>query len=111
MSRLKLKELREARHLSLRALAKRTKLGFAHLQKVETHQVSPSLRTLDRLAKALNVPVTDLIEPTPAKPRTVTYNVTHTQDPLRTVTYTKGPTRVFGGGTVKYTPIVDKEKN
>jgi len=61
MFRLKLKEIREAQHLSIRELAARAKLGFAHLHQIETGKVSPSLVTLDRIAKALKVSVHDLI--------------------------------------------------
>jgi len=64
MSRLLLKQLREAQKLTIRQLAKKAKLGFAHLHQIETGKVSPSLTTLDKIAHALKVSIHELIEPT-----------------------------------------------
>ena len=61
MSRLRLRELRKDRGLSIRALAKKARVSPGHLQQIETEQVSPSLTTLDKLAGALGVATTDLI--------------------------------------------------
>jgi len=61
MSRLRLRELRKDRGLSIRALAKKARVSPGHLQQIETEQVSPSLTTLDKLAGALGIATTDLI--------------------------------------------------
>jgi transcriptional regulator with XRE-family HTH domain len=49
---------RHKRHLMLHDLAGSSGLSVAMLSKVENAQLSPSLRTLGRLARALDVPVT-----------------------------------------------------
>ena len=61
MSRLRLRELREEHALSIRALAKKAHISPGHLYQIETEQVSPSLTTLDKLAKALGVATINLI--------------------------------------------------
>ena len=53
--------LREARGLSQTALAQRAKIAREHLNRLEQGRFDP-LRTLRRLAKALGVPVTELLE-------------------------------------------------
>jgi len=69
-SRLTLKALRESRHLSIRDLADQAGLSYAHLHKIESGKVSPSLRTLDRIATALKISIHALIDPALAKRRT-----------------------------------------
>jgi transcriptional regulator with XRE-family HTH domain len=61
MSRLRLRELREEHGLSIRGLAKKARISPGHLHQIETEQVSPSLTTLDKLAKALGVATINLI--------------------------------------------------
>ena len=46
------------RHETLQALASRSGLSAGMLSKIENAQISPSLRTLGRLADALEIPVT-----------------------------------------------------
>ncbi len=58
-----LKELREAKGLSQVALAKTAKVGRTYLVKLESgDKKNPSLDVLKRLARALGVPVTELLE-------------------------------------------------
>jgi len=58
-----LKEKREARGLSQSALAKVSKVERTYLVKLESgDKKNPSLEVLKRLAKALGVPVAELLE-------------------------------------------------
>jgi transcriptional regulator with XRE-family HTH domain len=59
---MKIKAIREANGLSLRALAAKAKMGYPYLCNVENGKADPSLSTLRRLAKALKVKVADLID-------------------------------------------------
>jgi transcriptional regulator with XRE-family HTH domain len=54
---------REAKRLTQEALAKRAKVARGYLAKLEAgHSKNPSLAVLQRLAKALGVSVTALLE-------------------------------------------------
>ena len=55
-----IRRLREARHLSQVALAKRAKVGRVTLVRIEQGTQDPTVTTLERLAKALRVNVRDL---------------------------------------------------
>lgn len=57
-----LQTLRRKRRMSLAALA--TKVGYSreYVARLETGHHDPSLSTLMKLAKALGVPVTELLE-------------------------------------------------
>ncbi|HSB81393.1 MAG TPA: helix-turn-helix transcriptional regulator [Candidatus Methylomirabilis sp.] len=58
-----LKQLREARGLSQRDLAVKAKVSGAYIAQLETGvRKNPSLAVLKRLAKALGVPVGELME-------------------------------------------------
>ena len=57
----KLKELRQQQQLSLRALAARVDFSASFLSQVELGQVSPSIGSLDRIAQALGVYLSDLL--------------------------------------------------
>lgn len=58
-----LKKLREAKGLSQQALAKKAKVTDAYIAMLETGvRKNPTVDTLKRLAKALDVPVRDLLE-------------------------------------------------
>jgi transcriptional regulator with XRE-family HTH domain len=52
---------RERRGLSLRQLSERAGITFANIQRIETGAADPRLSTLERLARALEVTVHDLI--------------------------------------------------
>lgn len=68
----RLRELREAQGLSLRALAERVALSASLLSQIETGQVNPSVDTLFALADGLHVSVADFFgtagQSTPAHP-------------------------------------------
>jgi transcriptional regulator with XRE-family HTH domain len=64
---MKIKRLREERELTQAVLARKVRISRVHLANLESpdkapHHRTPSLAVLDRLAKALGVPVTDLLE-------------------------------------------------
>ncbi len=67
----KIKELREKRGLSLKDLADLTGFSTALLSQMENHLVSPSLGTLIKLARALNVRVGDFLGETEGEPFTI----------------------------------------
>jgi len=57
-----LKAMREARGLTQDELAKKAKLSKPYISQIENGvRKNPSLPTLERLAKALGVPVRDLL--------------------------------------------------
>ena len=57
-----LRQLREDRKLTQEELAKRAKITRSHLSLLEAgHRKNPSLEVLKRLARALGVPVTELL--------------------------------------------------
>jgi transcriptional regulator with XRE-family HTH domain len=57
-----IRELRAAQQLTHADLAKRTKIARGYLADIEAgHRKNPSLAVLQRLAKALGVPVTALL--------------------------------------------------
>ena len=55
---LKIREIRNRRGFSLRTLAERSGLNINTLSLVENGKSSPSVGTLQQLAKALEVPIT-----------------------------------------------------
>lgn len=59
---MRIRALREAQGLSIRALAAKAKMGYPYLCNVENGKADPSLSTLRRLAKALKVKVVELID-------------------------------------------------
>jgi transcriptional regulator with XRE-family HTH domain len=61
-----LRAWRLARGESFRTLARKAGVHFTTIVRIEQGQVSPSLDTLEKLAEALNIQVTDLL---PARPR------------------------------------------
>jgi transcriptional regulator with XRE-family HTH domain len=58
---VQLRQIREGKGVSLRALAKLSGVGLATLSRLEAGQFDPRLNTLRRLALALGVTVTELI--------------------------------------------------
>jgi transcriptional regulator with XRE-family HTH domain len=60
---VRLKELREARGASMRALAARSGLSANALSMIERGNTSPSVSTLYKLADALEVPITEFFAP------------------------------------------------
>jgi transcriptional regulator with XRE-family HTH domain len=59
---MKIKRLREARGLSQYALAKKAKISREYVNKLEAGRYDPTVGVLQRLAKALRVPVAQLLE-------------------------------------------------
>ncbi|MTI81208.1 MAG: helix-turn-helix transcriptional regulator [Firmicutes bacterium] len=58
----RIRSLREERGYTLQDLAKRAKLSLSYLSEIERGSKRPSLKTIEKLATALNVPKTQLIE-------------------------------------------------
>ncbi|HHW42565.1 MAG TPA: helix-turn-helix transcriptional regulator, partial [Desulfotomaculum sp.] len=58
----KIRSLREERGYTLQDLARRANLSLSYLSEIERGSKRPSLKTIDKLAAALNVPKTLLIE-------------------------------------------------
>jgi transcriptional regulator with XRE-family HTH domain len=56
-----LKRLRQKKGLTQAALAKRAKLHRVYVAQIEAQTKIPSLAALERLAKALGVPVAELL--------------------------------------------------
>jgi transcriptional regulator with XRE-family HTH domain len=59
---MKVQALRDKRAMTQAALAKKAGLSRGYLARVETGRHEPTLTTLRKLAKALGVPVTALLE-------------------------------------------------
>ena len=58
-----LRAIRQRKRLTLQALAKKAgRMSYTFLSNVETGKADPSLSTLRRLAKALDVSVSDLVK-------------------------------------------------
>ena len=57
----RLKKLREAKGMSQAALAEKADLSRGYLIRLEAGRQDPTLRTLERLAKALDEPLKKLI--------------------------------------------------
>lgn len=58
----RLKQLREARDLSRQELAERAGISREYMRRLEAGHQDPTIGTLQRLAKALGVKVTRLLE-------------------------------------------------
>jgi transcriptional regulator with XRE-family HTH domain len=64
---MKIKRLRADRGITQAILAKKVKISRVHLANLESpetapHHRTPSIALLERIAKALGVPVTELLE-------------------------------------------------
>jgi transcriptional regulator with XRE-family HTH domain len=67
----RLRQLREARRVSMRTLATMSGLSANALSMIERGKTSPSVSTLYRIADALTVPVTDFFGPDEARRKVV----------------------------------------
>jgi transcriptional regulator with XRE-family HTH domain len=67
----RLRQLREARKVSMRTLATMSGLSANALSMIERGKTSPSVSTLYRIADALGVPVTDFFGPNEARKKVV----------------------------------------
>ena len=59
---MRIKQTRTRQGLSQTAVAKQARIARQYLYKLETGQADPTVTVLKRLAKALGVPVTELLE-------------------------------------------------
>ncbi len=59
---MKIKILREQINLSQNQLAKKAKISQSMLSDIESKKVSPTLKTLKKISKALNVKLVDILE-------------------------------------------------
>lgn len=60
-SREKLKKFRKEKHITQKDLAQKSGISYSMVTKLETgEQKNPSLRTLSKIASALDIPVSDL---------------------------------------------------
>jgi transcriptional regulator with XRE-family HTH domain len=59
---MKLKRMRETKGLSQADLARRAKITREYVNKLEAGRYDPTVGVIQRLAKALGVPVTALLE-------------------------------------------------
>jgi transcriptional regulator with XRE-family HTH domain len=59
---MKLKRLREAKRITQAALAKKARITREYVNKLEAGRYDPTVGVLQRLARALGVPVTALLE-------------------------------------------------
>lgn len=90
---LRLRQLREERDLSIRALARESRLSANALSMIERGKTSPSVSTLYKVADALNVPITALFRIAPTRERIV-----HMKGDARTrVAFTRGLWEGLGG--------------
>ncbi len=64
---LRLRQIREGKGVSLRALKKRSGVAVSSLARYEAGQGDPQLTTLQKIAKALDVTVAELIGEKPFK--------------------------------------------
>jgi putative transcriptional regulator len=72
MIRLRVKEIAQQRGISQRRLAKLTDMDVRHIQRIlRDPTASITMRTLDRLAQALNVDASLLVESDPPLPKTI----------------------------------------
>jgi transcriptional regulator with XRE-family HTH domain len=67
----RLRQLREERGVSMRALARRSNLSANALSMIERGLTSPSVSTLSKLANALQVPITAFFRQVPLKEKIV----------------------------------------
>jgi transcriptional regulator with XRE-family HTH domain len=66
MVRLRVKEIAEKKGMSMGKLSRLADVSYKTVKRIyDDSQYSPTLVTLGRLAKALGVPTTDLIEDVP----------------------------------------------
>ncbi|HET9100208.1 MAG TPA: helix-turn-helix transcriptional regulator, partial [Acidobacteriaceae bacterium] len=58
---VRLREIRNARHLSQRQLAARLEVPRTYISKIENGRAMPTLSSLQRLANALAVPMSEMV--------------------------------------------------
>ncbi|MDD3253350.1 MAG: helix-turn-helix transcriptional regulator [Lachnospiraceae bacterium] len=99
----RIRDLRKAKHMSQEELAFKASISPAHLGQIERAQKNPTLKTINEIANALDVPLTILFEynqtnETPIKPVTLIEKIefllndmseSQKQDILRIIRITK----------------------
>ncbi len=66
MIRIRLKEVLEEKHISMSKLSRLSDLSFATISRIiNDKNYSPTLNTLERIARALDVPLSELYEEVP----------------------------------------------
>jgi len=66
MIRMKLKEILQEKHISMSKLSRLSDLSFSTISRIiNDEKYSPTLNTLERIARALHVEVSDLYEQVP----------------------------------------------
>lgn len=102
---LAIRQARAARKLSMRALAAASEISQPFLSQIESGQTMPSLVTLYRLAKALDISPSALL---PSTPEPDVVHVTHKDDggwvPIADVP-DAATTRVLSSGGAKYATV------
>jgi len=90
---IRLRQLREQRGLSIRALARKSGLSANALSLIERGRSSPSVSTLYKVAGAMNVPITTFFQTEPEL-----HDVVHIRAGERTrVPFTRGLVEGLGG--------------
>ncbi len=89
----RLKALREERGISMRSLARRSGLSANALSMIERGLTSPSVSTLNKLANALEVPVTAFFRIEPEKSKVVYYKASQRSR----ISFTQGLWEGMGG--------------
>ena len=79
----RLRALREARQLSIRALAEASGLAVNTLSLIENGRTSPSVSTLQQIAVALSLPITAFFAPETPRSRCLLYTSPSPRDRTR----------------------------
>jgi transcriptional regulator with XRE-family HTH domain len=58
----KLKELRQAKGLTLESLAYECEMELSQIHRIEQGKINPTLSTLDALAKGFNITIAELLK-------------------------------------------------
>ncbi|MQL53624.1 helix-turn-helix domain-containing protein [Desulfofundulus thermobenzoicus] len=58
----KLQQIRQQRGMSVTELARKSKVAYSYIYEIEQGSKSPTIRTLQKLAVALGVKVSDLLD-------------------------------------------------
>jgi transcriptional regulator with XRE-family HTH domain len=59
---VRIQTIRESKGVSRAELARKSKVALSHLNSIESGEKSPTIRILEKIAKALEVPITDLLD-------------------------------------------------
>jgi transcriptional regulator with XRE-family HTH domain len=98
---MKIRELRNQRGLSLRALATLSGLNINTLSLVENGKSSPSVGTLQQLARALDVPISAFFESEPISKQVVFTDHTHRPEAIFSNAHMQNLGKDLTGNTVQ----------